>query len=369
VSTVSGLQEAAGPGIALESSVGPPSGVFKGRFIATKELAPGKPLMFPRKKLRDKLTHYSIGKASAALLSQLPNEDFLRARGRTGSCAVVGNGGSTLLYELGALIDSHDLVIRLNSGPTSGFEKHVGNKTGVRLVNRAHIGYRERPTEPVLQHVSTDVALRQFMRMKKKDAAAQAATYMIDIQFHEHAYQYTDKGVLSNGLYAILLASELCTRVTIFGFLRQWKGSARYHYYNQEEPDALQSQRDDKEERRIRLFLEERAATHRYGEPCMTGAMTSLCGGGDPCPGGACPAGTACRCGVWHPVPLPGFCYGGEHPLGAGAPDVGCIRRCPDVGDCPGGVEGFCPPHVVAEAPDRDTRTCANLADLPNKRA
>lgn len=49
---------------------------------------------------------------------------------------MVGNGGSTLLYELGALIDSHDLVIRLNSGPTSGFEKHVGNKTGVRLVNR-----------------------------------------------------------------------------------------------------------------------------------------------------------------------------------------------------------------------------------------
>jgi hypothetical protein len=56
---------------------------------------------------------------------------------------------------------------------------------------------------------------------------------MIDMDFHEHAYQYTDKGVLSNGFYAILLASELCTHVTLFGFLRQWKGATRYHYYNQ----------------------------------------------------------------------------------------------------------------------------------------
>jgi hypothetical protein len=45
------------------------------------EIAAGAVLKFPRKKLRDKLTHYSIGKASAELLAHLPEEDFLRARG------------------------------------------------------------------------------------------------------------------------------------------------------------------------------------------------------------------------------------------------------------------------------------------------
>lgn len=49
---------------------------------------------------------------------------------------MVGNGGTLLLYELGHEIDSHDVVLRLNSGPVSGFVKHVGKKTDIRMVNR-----------------------------------------------------------------------------------------------------------------------------------------------------------------------------------------------------------------------------------------
>eukprot|EP00238_Polyblepharides_amylifera_P002591 CAMPEP_0196575466 /NCGR_PEP_ID=MMETSP1081-20130531/4944_1 /TAXON_ID=36882 /ORGANISM="Pyramimonas amylifera, Strain CCMP720" /LENGTH=66 /DNA_ID=CAMNT_0041893781 /DNA_START=63 /DNA_END=260 /DNA_ORIENTATION=- len=62
---------------------------------------------------------------------------------------------------------------------------------------------------------------------------------------------FQDKGVLSNGFYGVLLASQLCRRVTVFGFLREWKGKTKYHYYNNEEPDGQQGLRDLKEADRL----------------------------------------------------------------------------------------------------------------------
>mmetsp|Transcript_10122 Transcript_10122/g.24122 ORF Transcript_10122/g.24122 Transcript_10122/m.24122 type:complete len:212 (+) Transcript_10122:1468-2103(+) len=198
------------------------------------------------------------------------------------------------------------------------------------------MGFRESPTERVLQHVSTADALGQFAGIRRR--APQALVDMLSIDFHEHAFRYTDKGVLSNGFYAALLASEICENVTLYGFLKQWRGQVRYHYYNKEEPDGRQSTRDSLEELRLQRFLSERPGTHRHGEPCMDGAHGGQLGCGN------CPRGTTCAPGVWHPVPLPGFCYGRRHPLGSGVPDVGCVRRCRGGGgECPGGLRGFCP--------------------------
>ena len=122
------------------------------------------------------------------------------AAAKHGSCAVVGNGGSLLLYRLGHVVDAHDVVIRLNAGPTAGFEEHVGTRTTYRLVNRLHMGFRE-GNEVVLQHVSTAESLAQFL--KGAGNALINRRYIIDMSFHEWAYNFTDKGVLSNGFYAV----------------------------------------------------------------------------------------------------------------------------------------------------------------------
>uniref|UniRef100_A0A672GNQ5 CMP-N-acetylneuraminate-beta-galactosamide-alpha-2,3-sialyltransferase 1 n=1 Tax=Salarias fasciatus TaxID=181472 RepID=A0A672GNQ5_SALFA len=53
---------------------------------------------------------------------------------RCRTCAVVGNSGNLNGSYYGSLIDGHDIVIRMNKGPTEGFEADVGNKTTHRVM-------------------------------------------------------------------------------------------------------------------------------------------------------------------------------------------------------------------------------------------
>ncbi|XP_017777225.1 PREDICTED: beta-galactoside alpha-2,6-sialyltransferase 1 [Nicrophorus vespilloides] len=64
----------------------------------------------------------------------IPKKKFLDNR-QYNSCAVVSSAGSLTNSNLGQFIDSHDLVLRFNHAPTVGFEKDVGSKTTVRILN------------------------------------------------------------------------------------------------------------------------------------------------------------------------------------------------------------------------------------------
>lgn len=52
-----------------------------------------------------------------------------------GSVALVGSSGILLDTEYGSLIDEHDVVIRFNAARTLGYEKHVGSRTNIRIMN------------------------------------------------------------------------------------------------------------------------------------------------------------------------------------------------------------------------------------------
>ncbi|XP_051250228.1 ST3 beta-galactoside alpha-2,3-sialyltransferase 3b isoform X1 [Dicentrarchus labrax] len=48
-------------------------------------------------------------------------------------CIIVGNGGILSNKSLGSRIDDYDVVVRLNEAPVTGYGKHVGTKTTLRI--------------------------------------------------------------------------------------------------------------------------------------------------------------------------------------------------------------------------------------------
>ncbi|XP_066350120.1 sialyltransferase-like protein 3 [Miscanthus floridulus] len=191
------------------------------------------------------------------------------------SCAVVGNSGILLALERGALIDSHDLVIRLNNAPAGGrLARHVGARTGLAFLNsnvlsgcagaprlagaagcrRCRAAYGDRVpiltymcnaahfvehavcsadaedgaapapvivTDPRLDALCARIvkyySLRRFVRETGRPAEEWGARH------EEGMFHY------SSGMQAVVAAAGVCGRVSVFGFGKE--PGARHHYH------------------------------------------------------------------------------------------------------------------------------------------
>ncbi|XP_066284124.1 alpha-2,8-sialyltransferase 8B-like [Branchiostoma lanceolatum] len=182
------------------------------------------------------------------------------------TCAVVGNGGILLDSQCGAEIDSKDYVIRMDLPAIRGFERDVGRKTNMTILNvstprriavSSHLKNRTRDVyESRLRDINGSVLVagdRLEMDNLKK-AVQKYETHHIPFSFvlltshgsfklgkliRRTAAKVAGNAITSSapstGLATILTASAFCDQIYMYGFFPFHKDAHKrplpYHYY------------------------------------------------------------------------------------------------------------------------------------------
>ena len=174
------------------------------------------------------------------------------------SCAIIGNSPNILQRELGSSIDSHNKIIRCNLGLVKGFEKFVGSRTDIRLIN-CHV-------QRTIQNTSQRINPEKFESLKYnkiqdiilpneililKDARENSFRHEIPMEhdfirnsnMHNKVYSYShhifEKYKISihysAGAFAVAMALDLFPNAKIdlygFSFAGQKDPEASTHYF------------------------------------------------------------------------------------------------------------------------------------------
>uniref|UniRef100_A0A3B1K166 ST3 beta-galactoside alpha-2,3-sialyltransferase 1 n=1 Tax=Astyanax mexicanus TaxID=7994 RepID=A0A3B1K166_ASTMX len=163
------------------------------------------------------------------LFSLFPDGENLQDSGpdRCRTCAVVGNSGNLEGSRYGPLIDAHDFVIRMNEGPTEGYEKDVGSKTTHRAI------YPEILDLQWLISIFTTKHIKRTYKPVKNTIRANIDKVMI---LHPEFIKYVYTKWLqkqgkypSTGFLMLVFSLHICDQVNVFGFGARKDG--RWHHY------------------------------------------------------------------------------------------------------------------------------------------
>ncbi|XP_048058959.1 CMP-N-acetylneuraminate-beta-galactosamide-alpha-2,3-sialyltransferase 1-like [Megalobrama amblycephala] len=180
------------------------------------------------------------------LFSLFPDEEHYSDAGpdRCRTCAVVGNSGNLLGSHYGQLIDSHELVIRINKGPTKGYETDVGSKTthrilypesAVDLEDNTHLvlfPFKIRDMQWLISTFTTRHITRTYTRVKSSIKANENKVMILHPAFIKYVYE---KWLQKNGKYpstgfiTVVFALHICDQVDVFGFGAKSDGT--WHHY------------------------------------------------------------------------------------------------------------------------------------------
>jgi hypothetical protein len=180
------------------------------------------------------------------------------------SCAVVGNSGILLQKTHGPLIDSHEMVVRVNNAHTGGYEDKVGSKTTLAFINSNILHSCARRARcfchsygenvPIMIYICQPV---QFKDVALCNASHKAPLLVTDARFDnlcsrvvkyyslkifvettgKHLNEWSDahEGPMfhySSGLQAVMLALGICEKVSLFGFGKS--PQAKHHYHTRQ---------------------------------------------------------------------------------------------------------------------------------------
>uniref|UniRef100_A0A672GIJ0 CMP-N-acetylneuraminate-beta-galactosamide-alpha-2,3-sialyltransferase 1 n=1 Tax=Salarias fasciatus TaxID=181472 RepID=A0A672GIJ0_SALFA len=142
--------------------------------------------------------------------------------GRCRTCAVVGNSGNLNGSHYGSLIDRNDVVIRMNQGPTEGYEDDVGSKTTHRVMY---------PHTAVKLDNSSRLVFFAYKIIKHGSLFVNVMVLNPAFMKYVHEALLKRKGRYpSTGFITVALSLQICDEVNVFGFGADKQGNWNHYF-------------------------------------------------------------------------------------------------------------------------------------------
>ncbi|XP_015225642.1 PREDICTED: CMP-N-acetylneuraminate-beta-galactosamide-alpha-2,3-sialyltransferase 1-like [Cyprinodon variegatus] len=161
------------------------------------------------------------------------------------SCAVVGNSVNLKGSHYGALIDFQDVVIRMNSAKTKGYEEDVGTKTthhvmypesAVDIHNSTHLvlfPFKIMDLEWLIKAFTTGFYGVSYAPIKTKIRANKDLVMVVNPAFMKYTHEtwLKKKGAYpSTGFMTFIFALHICDEVHVFGFGADSDGNWSHYF-------------------------------------------------------------------------------------------------------------------------------------------
>jgi len=159
------------------------------------------------------------------------------------SCIVVGNSPLIKERNIGKKINSFDFIVRLNDAPTGGFEKRVGSRTDLRILNRTlqkekGVGNLDSDRSGVLKNFESDVLLYPTPPSIEEDAREKLVnsknSYSVSDFFRTYKEAIEKElGIkrLSTGLFSTIFLVHIFESVALINFDFYSSSSSSFHYW------------------------------------------------------------------------------------------------------------------------------------------
>ncbi|XP_029591088.1 CMP-N-acetylneuraminate-beta-galactosamide-alpha-2,3-sialyltransferase 1 isoform X1 [Salmo trutta] len=184
------------------------------------------------------------------LFQVIPDDDDLYKDAgpeRCRTCAVVGNSGNLKGSRYGPLIDSSDVIIRMNMAPTSGFEKDVGSRTthhvmypesAIDLDNTTSlllIPFKTLDLQWITSALTTGSINETYVPVQSRIKANKNRVLIYSPAFFKYVSDtwLESKGRYpSTGFLSLLFAVHICDKVSVYGFGADQYGNWHHYWEN-----------------------------------------------------------------------------------------------------------------------------------------